>query len=76
MIEYPMSKTYSIDDAVWIEVDGVVRHFCPVCAEEHDFTVVSSHTTFYDCKSVFFDEDGEAFGQCMCYAKEHGTRER
>jgi hypothetical protein len=34
-----MTKPYNIDEAIWIEVDGVVQHFCPECAEEHDFTI-------------------------------------
>ena len=53
--------------------NGVIRRVCSECVVHFD---TSMPHEFYDCKNVFYDDDRNVAGQCMCYSKEHGIRER
>ena len=80
-----MSKSFKLEEAIWLDIndDGYPHHFCPDCLEHLPKKL--EPTKYYDCKNVFtvgtgkFNEYGEireCCGQCMCYAPEHGIREK
>ena len=64
-----LSKSFPVEEAIEIIVDGHPRHICPDCVwhEQDDIDLVQ------DCKNTF-TKDGENVGQCCCYSVAHGLR--
>lgn len=66
----------------WIKHNGVETPFCPECFDHNhgDMEVKDMQPKYYDCKNTFGDQreagTPKAYGQCCCYSKEHGIREK
>ncbi len=61
---------YPLGDMEEVEIAGRKRLVCPECRSH----VQEDPERAYDCKNLYRTATG--WGQCACYAMEHGVRNR